>query len=61
MKTITIFTNRGKTYFFQNIENFTHTTQGIRFDYVGKATGVRRACEFNNTSMSGWAIAEEEA
>ena len=59
MKTITIFTNMGRTYFFKNISNFTHTTQGIRFSYVGVSTNIERVCEFNNTSMSGWAIADE--
>jgi hypothetical protein len=49
----------GRTYFFKNITNLIHTTQGIRFNYIGVATGVERTAEFNNTSMVGYALAEK--
>lgn len=54
-----VFTNTGQTYFFDNVENFRHTTTGFSFAYVGKATGLRRHAVFNNTSTSGYALKED--
>ena len=54
-----VFTNTGQTYFFDNVENFRPTTTGFSFDYVGKATGLRRHAVFNNTSTSGYALKED--
>lgn len=53
-----IFTNTGKTYNFNDVENFKLTTDGFSFDYIGKATGVKRYAQFSYTSVSGYAIAQ---
>ena len=53
-----VFTNNGQTYFFSGVENFKPTTTGFSFDYVGKATGVKRSAMFNNTSAAGYALKE---
>ena len=55
MEEIIIFTNMGRTFSFKNCSKFIHTTQGIRFDYVGVATGDKTTVEFNNTCMCGYA------
>lgn len=55
---IIIFTNMGRTFHFKDVSNLEHTTQGIRFIYVGVSTGVERVVEFNNTSMAGYAVSE---
>lgn len=54
-----VFTNNGQTYEFNNVEDFKPTTKGFSFTYVGKATGVKRAACFNNTSTTGYALASE--
>lgn len=51
-----VFTNNGQTYYFAGVEDFKPTTTGFAFDYVGKATGVKRHAVFNNTSAAGYAI-----
>lgn len=53
-----VFTNNGQTYYFNGVENFRPTTTGFSFDYLGKATGVKRSAVFNNTSTAGYALAE---
>ena len=55
---LVIFTNTGKTYNFNGVENFKPTTDGFSFDYIGKATGVKRYAQFSYTSVSGYAIAQ---
>lgn len=60
-QTLVVFTNNGQTYHFYGVENFKPTTTGFTFEYTGKATGVIRQATFNNTSVAGYAIAEEEA
>lgn len=54
---IIVFTNSGNTYSFKNVENLTPTTHGFEFDYTGVATGVKRKCGFNYTSVAGYALA----
>ena len=54
-----VFTNNGQTYHFENVTNFRPTTTGFSFTYHGKATGVDRDAVFNNTSVAGWAFAEQ--
>lgn len=54
---LVIFTNTGKTYIFCDVENFKPTTDGFGFDYIGKATGLKRHAQFSYTSVSGYAIA----
>lgn len=54
-----VFLNTGKTLHFRNVENLSPTTQGFSFDYVGKATGVRRHVEMNYISVAGYAVAGE--
>lgn len=58
-QTLVVFTNNGQTYHFRGVDNFKPTTTGFSFDYTGKATGVKRQATFNNTSVAGYAIAEE--
>lgn len=53
-----VFTNNGQTYHFNGVTNFRPTTTGFAFTYLGKATGVTREAVFNNTSVSGYALAE---
>jgi len=52
-----VFTNNGQTYHFTEVTDFRPTTTGFSFEYVGKATGVKRSTVFNNTSTSGYALA----
>jgi len=59
MKELVVFTNNGQTFVFHEVENFTNTTTGFKFDYVGKMTGVSRHSVFNNTSVAGYALAED--
>ena len=59
MKELVVFTNNGQTFVFHGVENFTNTTTGFKFDYVGKMTGVSRQAVFNNTSVAGYALAED--
>ena len=59
MKELVVFTNNGKTFVFHGVENFTNTTTGFKFDYVGKMTGVSRHSVFNNTSVAGYALTED--
>lgn len=54
-----IFTNNGQTYHFENVTNFRPTTTGFSFTYHGKATGIDRDAVFNNTSVAGWAFADQ--
>lgn len=58
-KELVVFTNNGQTYIFHNVTNFRPTTTGFSFTYTGKATGVVREAVFNNTSTSGYALADE--
>lgn len=51
-----VFTNNGQTYFFNNVSDFKPTTTGFSFNYVGKATAVKRSSMFNNTSTAGYAL-----
>lgn len=60
MPEIIVFTNEGKTYSFNNVTNFKHTTQGFEFVYTGVATGVTRQAVFNYTSVSGYALHKDE-
>lgn len=53
---IIVYTNTGQTYLFQEIEDFSVTTTGFKFSYLGKATGIRSTAVFNNTSTSGYAM-----
>lgn len=53
-----IFTNTGKTYIFNDVENLKPTTDGFSFDYTGKSTGIKRHAQFNYTSVSGYAITQ---
>lgn len=55
-----VFTNNGQTYHFENVTNFRPTTTGFSFTYHGKATDVDRDAVFNNTSVAGWAIADQQ-
>lgn len=52
-----VFTNNGQTYHFNDVTEFKPTTTGFSFNYVGKATEVKRSAMFNNTSTSGYALA----
>ena len=54
-----VFTNNGQTYHFENVTNFRPTTTGFSFTYHGKATGIDRDAVFNNTSVAGWAFADQ--
>ena len=56
---VVVFTNMGRTYLFTGVSDFEYTTQGFRFSYCGKSTGVFRTVEFNNTCVAGYAISEE--
>lgn len=56
---VVVFTNLGRTYVFGGVSDFQHTTQGFKFTYFGKSTGVVRTAEFNNTCVAGYAISEE--
>lgn len=53
---IIVFTNRGQTLLFQEVENFKPTTTGFSFTYTGKSTGVTRDATFDYTSTAGFAI-----
>lgn len=57
---IIVFTNMGRTYLFQGVENFRMTTQGFEFDYHGRNTGVDRHAGFNNTCVAGYALCDME-
>lgn len=56
MTEIIVFTNTGITYSFSGVTDFVPTTQGFKFNYTGKATGVTRKAEFNYKSVSGYAL-----
>lgn len=59
MQELVVFTNNGQTFVFHGVKNFTNTTTGFKFDYVGKMTGVARHAVFNNTSVAGYALADD--
>ncbi|MFA6719296.1 MAG: hypothetical protein WCS15_09450 [Prevotella sp.] len=59
MQELVVFTNNGQTFVFHGVKNFTNTTTGFKFDYVGKMTSVSRRAVFNNTSVAGYALAED--
>lgn len=56
---VVVFTNNGQTFLFKGVENFTNTTTGFKFDYFGQMTQVERHAVFNNTSVAGYALKEE--
>lgn len=56
--TLTIFTNNGQVFMFKHVIDFTNTTTGFKFSYVGEMTGVKRNAVFNNTSVAGYALAD---
>lgn len=55
-----IWTNLGRTLMFKNVSNFNYHTQGFEFGYVGVSTGKKRRANFNNTSVSGYAMTESD-
>lgn len=57
---LVVFTNNGQTFLFKQVTNFTNTTTGFKFSYTGVMTGVTRNAVFNNTSVSGYALAESQ-
>ena len=50
-----IWTNMARSLMFEDVTNFSFTSQGIEFDYLGASTGVARHANLNNTSMVGYA------
>lgn len=56
--TLTVFTNNGQVFMFKNVIDFTNTTTGFKFSYIGEMTGVKRNAVFNNTSVAGYALAD---
>jgi len=59
MKELIIWTNMGRSLMFKNVTNFNFHTQGFEFDYEGVSTGKKRHANFNNTSVSGYALTGE--
>lgn len=53
---IIVFATSGKTFEFSQVTDFLPTTQGFKFNYTGKATGITRRAEFNYTSVAGYAL-----
>lgn len=56
---VVVFTNMGRTYQFEDVTEFKHSTQGFSFWYMGVSTGVKRYANFNNTCVAGYALSEE--
>lgn len=48
-----VFTNTGHRYVFDDVENFTHTTQGFEFEFPDGRRSV-----FNYTSVAGFSIGQ---
>lgn len=53
-KRIFIFTNTGGCFKFENVVNFTHTTNGFEFDYYGLMSEETSHAVFNNTATCGY-------
>jgi len=53
-----VWTNMGRSLIFKNVLNFNFHTQGFEFDYFGVSTGKQRHANFNNTSVSGYALTD---
>ena len=51
-----VWTNMGRSLIFKNVTNFSFHTQGFEFDYFGVSTKKNRHANFNNTSVSGYAL-----
>ena len=60
MKELIVFTNNGQTFMFHDVTEFTNTTTGFKFKYFGKMTQVYREATFNNTSVAGYALKDED-
>lgn len=56
---LTVFTNMGRTFVFENVSNFGFYAQGFEFDYVGASTGKKQHANFNNTSVAGYASTDK--
>lgn len=53
---LTVFTNNGQTYRFEGVTEFTNTTTGFRFKYLGRNSGTINEATFNNTSTAGYSF-----
>jgi len=51
-----VWTNMGRSLIFENVVNLQFHTQGFEFDYYGVSTNKFRHANFNNTSVSGYAL-----
>lgn len=50
----------GRSLMFKNVTNFNYHTQGFEFDYEGASTSKKRHANFNNTSVSGYALSNTD-
>lgn len=55
-----VFTNNGQTYRFVDVTDFTPTTKGFGFSYVGQGANITRKATFNNTSTVGYATNQNQ-
>ena len=60
-KTLVIWTNDGKTLYFEDVTNFTDGLietgdRRIAFNYSGVSTGVNRYANFNTSAIMGFAL-----